>query len=171
VDLPLPGQREVNSEWGDDLLDLEGAMIFVVQLLRWSARFDVASIEYYQVSHLVCWGFLSVWVGITSHSLLCIFQPLSGFIMHGVYPMSVYFAGQVQGAYCCRVYGHWVEAIVSVEWGHTVSCCGRIVVGEFSPWQQVYPVVLFSANKGPEVGLNCLIEPFCLSIHLEVENC
>jgi len=53
VDLPLPEQREVDSERGDDFLNLKGAMIFVVQLFQGSARLDVALVEYYQVSYLI----------------------------------------------------------------------------------------------------------------------
>ena len=53
VDLPLPEQREVDSERGDDFLNLKGAMIFVVQLFQGSARLDVALVEHYQVSYLI----------------------------------------------------------------------------------------------------------------------
>ena len=76
VDLPLLGQRKADSERGDDLIDLERAMIFVVQLLRWSVRFDIAATKHYQVSYLVCGRFLSCWIGVPAHSLLCLFQPL-----------------------------------------------------------------------------------------------
>jgi len=32
VNLPLSRWREVDGEWADDFFDLEGAMIFVIQL-------------------------------------------------------------------------------------------------------------------------------------------
>jgi len=49
VYFPFPREREADGERGNDLLDLEGAMIFVVQLFRGSARFDVAATKHYQV--------------------------------------------------------------------------------------------------------------------------
>ena len=55
VDLPLPRQREPNHEGENDFLNLKGTMVFVVQLLRWLACFDVSAAEHYQISYLVCW--------------------------------------------------------------------------------------------------------------------
>ena len=72
-------------------------MIFVVQLPRGTARFDVVAVEHYQVSYLVCGGFLSCQIGVPAHLLLCFFQPLPGLLVHGVHPVSVYLAGWVKG--------------------------------------------------------------------------
>ena len=58
VDLPFSRQREADGKWGDDFLDLEGTIIPVVPLFRRAARFNVVAIEHYQVSYLICWGFL-----------------------------------------------------------------------------------------------------------------
>jgi len=44
VYFPFSGQREPYRQGGDDLLDLEGTMIFVVHLLRGSPGFDVSSV-------------------------------------------------------------------------------------------------------------------------------
>jgi len=96
VDLPFPGQHEADGYWGDDFLDLEGTVILVVQFLRVAARFDVAPIEHHQVSYLVCRGFLSRWVGLSAHSLLCVFQPFPGFVVHGVHPVGIDLARWVQ---------------------------------------------------------------------------
>ena len=96
VYFPLAGKRESYREWGDDFLDLEGTVILVIQFLRGPARFDVASAEHHQVPYLKCWGLLPHWVRISLHSFLCFFQPFSGFVVHGVHPMGVYFAGRIQ---------------------------------------------------------------------------
>ena len=77
VDLPIPRQREADGERGDDFLDLKRAMVFVVQFLRWSAGFDIPSVEHYQVSHLVRRRFLSGRVGVSAHLFLRIVQSLS----------------------------------------------------------------------------------------------
>jgi len=97
VDLPFPGQHEPDSQGGDDFLDLEGTMILVVQLLLGMARLDVVSIEHYQVSYLVCWGFLPRWVSVSAHSLLCIFQSLPRFVVHCVHPVGVNLARWIEG--------------------------------------------------------------------------
>ena len=124
MDLPLPGQREVNSEWGDDLLDLEGAMIFVVQFPRGAACFDIAAIKHYQVSYLVCQGFLSRRIGVLVHLLLRFFQSFLGFVVHSMHPVGVGFAGWVERPHRRRIPGCREEAIVGVEWGHTITCGG-----------------------------------------------
>ena len=80
VDLPLLRQREADGQWGHDFFDLEGTVILVVQLLQWSTRFDVASVEHHQVSYLVCWGFLSGWVRVPAHSFLHRLQTLPRFL-------------------------------------------------------------------------------------------
>ena len=130
VDLPFPGQRETDSQGGDNFLDPEGTMILVVQLLRRPARFDVAPIEHYQVSYLVCRGFLPGRIRVLTYSFLCIFQPLPGLVVHGVHPVGVTLACWVEGFRSRGVHGFWVEAIVSVEQGHTIPRGGRVVVGE-----------------------------------------
>jgi len=96
MDLPSPGQRELDTQGGDDFLDLEGTMILVVQFLRGVVRFDVAPVEHYQVSYLIWLGFLSRRVGVSAHSLLCIFQPFPGFVMHSVHPVGIDLARWVQ---------------------------------------------------------------------------
>ena len=171
VYFPLAGKRDSYRERGDDFLDLEGTVIFVIQLLRGSAHSDVAPAEHHPVPYLECWGFLPRWVRISPYSFLCFFQPFSGFVVHGVHPMGVYFAGRVERLRRRWVHGHRVKAVVSVEWGHTVSRCDRVVVCELRHWQQSYPVVLFLANECSEIGLDHLVEPFCLSVCLRVECC
>jgi len=130
VDLPFPGQHEADSQGGNDLPDLEGTVILVVQLLRGAARFDVASIEYYQVSCLVSWGFLPCQIGVSAHSLLWLFLSSPGFVVYCVHPVGVDLAHWVEGFRRRRVHGWQVEAIVSVERGHTIPRGGRVVVGE-----------------------------------------
>jgi len=130
VDLPFPEQHEVDRQGGNDFLNLAGAMILVVQLLRRAARFDVAPIEHYQVSYLVSWRFLSYRVVILAHSLLCIFQPPLGLVVHSVHPVSVDLAHWVEGFCRCGVHGCRVEAVVSIKRGHTIPCGGRVVVDE-----------------------------------------
>ena len=123
MDLPLSGQCEADGQWGNAFLDLEGTMIFVVQLLRWSARFDVTAVEHYQVSYLICWGFCSGRVGIAAHSFLGFLEPFSEFVMYGVHPVGVYLARWVEGLGRRWAHGYWVKAIVSIEWRHTISRC------------------------------------------------
>ena len=171
VYFPFARKRESYRECGNNFLDLKGTVIFVIQLLRGSARFDVAPAEHYQVPYLECWGFLPCWVRISPHSFLCFFQPFSGFVVHGVHPMGVYFAGRVERLRQRRVHGHRVKAVVSVEWGHTVSCCDRVVVCELRHWQQSYPVVLLLANECSVIDCDCQVKPFRLSISLQVEHC
>jgi len=134
VYFPFAGERESYREWGDDFLDLEGTMILAIQLFQGSARFDVASAEHHQVPYLECWGFLPRWVCISPHSFLCLFQPFSGFVVYGVHPMGIYFAGWVERLCRRRVHGHWVKAVVGIEWGHPVSCCDRVVIRELRHW-------------------------------------
>ena len=50
----LAGKHESYRRWGDDFLDLEGTVIFVIHLLRGSAPFDVAPAEHHQVPYLEC---------------------------------------------------------------------------------------------------------------------
>ena len=63
----------MDGEWGDNFLNLEGTMVFMVQFFRGATRFDVAATEHYQVSYLMCWRFLSGRIGVLAHSLLCFF--------------------------------------------------------------------------------------------------
>ena len=62
-----------------------------------------------------------------------------------------------------------MEAIVSVEWRHTVSYGDRVVVGKLGHWQQAPPVILFLAYKSPEVAFNGLVEPLSLCVGQQVE--
>ena len=71
VDLPFPGQREFDGEWGDDFLDLEGAVVLVIQLLGGAPSLDVPTIEHYQVADLVCRRLLACGVCVPAHSILC----------------------------------------------------------------------------------------------------
>jgi len=134
VDLPIPRQREADSEWGDDFLNLEGTMILVVQLPQGAAGFNIPSAEHHQVSYLVCRGFLTVRVGVLAHSLLCGFQPLAGLVMHGVHPMRIDCAGRVERSSGSRVHGNRVESVVGVERGHPVADGDRIVVTKLGHW-------------------------------------
>jgi len=145
-------------------------MVLVVQFLRGVARFDVASVEHYQVSYLVSLGFLSRQVGVSAYLLLCVFQPFPGFVVHGMYPVGIDLARWVQGFRCRRVHGCWVEAVVGVKRRHTIACRGRVVVGELGHRQQAYPVILFLADGCSEVGFDCLVEPFRLSVGLWMER-
>jgi len=170
VDFPFPGQCEADGQWGDDFFDLKGTMVLVLQLLRGAACFDVAPVEHYQVSYLVSRGFLPRRVGVSLHSLLCVFQSFPGFVVYGVHPVGIDLACQVQGFRCRGVHGHWVAAVVGVKRRHTIVRGGRVVVGELSHWQQAYPVVLFLADERWEVGFDCLVAPFRLSIGLRMER-
>jgi hypothetical protein len=87
VDLPISGKREPYREGGDDLLDLEGTMIFVVHLLGGSTGGDIMSVEHYQVGDLISGCLLLTGVGIPPHSLLCFFQSFPSSKVHGVHPM------------------------------------------------------------------------------------
>ena len=96
VDLPFPGQPEADGQGGGGFLDLEGTMILVVQFLRGVMRFDVASVEHQHVSYLVCRGFLSRRVGVSAHSLLCLFQAFPEFVVYSVHPVGIDLACWVQ---------------------------------------------------------------------------
>ena len=52
--------------------------------------------------------------------------------------------------------------------GASVFC---IIIGKFSHWKKLYPVVLFKVNKNTEVGFYCAILPLNLAISLRMENC
>ena len=109
-------------------------MIFVVQFLQGLARFNVASVEHNQVSYLVCGGFLSHGVGVSAHSLPSFFQTFPGFIMYGAHPVAIYCTGWVEWFCRRRAHGYQVKAIISIERGHTVSRCGRVIVDELGHW-------------------------------------
>ena len=121
VDFPFLRECEVDSQQGNDFLNLEGVMIFMIQLPQQSARFNVTSIEHHQVSYLVCWGFLSRWIGVSAYSLLCFFQALPRLVVHCVHPVCIHLAAWVERFHQRRVYSYRIEAIVSIEWRHTVS--------------------------------------------------
>ena len=134
VDFPFPGKCKTYRKWGNDFLNLEGAMILVVQLLRGSACSDVAPIVYDQGSHLICRGFFSGWVRVSVHSFLRGFQAFSGFLVYGLHPMRIDFAGQVQWFFCRWVDCSWVEPVIGIKQGHPIPYCDRIVVGKFGHW-------------------------------------
>ena len=46
MDFPFAGKHESDGQRRNDLLDLEGTVILVIQFLRWTARFNVASVEH-----------------------------------------------------------------------------------------------------------------------------
>ena len=98
VNLPLPGKCESDGEGRDDLFHLEGAMIFVVQLFRWSTRFDVASVEHDQVPYLIFGGPGSLGVHVATYPLVCYFLSLCGFLVDSLHPVCVKFAGRVEGS-------------------------------------------------------------------------
>jgi len=124
----------------DNFLHLEGTMIFVVQLLRWLACFNVVPTKHDQVSYLVHWRFLSCRICVLAHVFPGHFQTFSGFIVYHAYPVQVDCAGWVEGFALHWIHGYGVESVVGIERGHTVGCCGRLVVSELRHWQQVYPV-------------------------------
>ena len=66
---PPGGEREAYSGGRDDLFDLEGAMEFMVQLLRWPLCLDGAALEHHQAPHPVGRGSSPVFVGILAHLL------------------------------------------------------------------------------------------------------
>jgi hypothetical protein len=78
VDFPFPRQGEFDGERRNNLLDLEEAMIFVVQLPRWSAGFDVPAVEHNEVADLVHGCLPTIGVYVPAHSLLCCVQTLPG---------------------------------------------------------------------------------------------
>jgi len=172
VDLPFPRYREADGQQGNDLFYLERTMIFVVQFLRRAARFDIASVEPYQVSYLVSWGFRSLGVCISLYPFLCFLQPSTGFVVYGVHPMGEDLAVRVEGLRRRGVHGYRVEAIVvSVERRRTIPRSSRVVVGEFRHWQQSHPIILFLAEEHSKVGFYRLVEPLRLSVVLWVERC
>jgi len=123
VNFPLSEKCEIYHKWGDDFLNLEGAMILVVQLLRWSVSFDFVSAEYNQVSYLVYQRFLSGWICVSVYSFFCYFQTFPRLVMYGVYPIYIDPAGEVQWFSGRWVDGHRVESIISVEREHSISYC------------------------------------------------
>ena len=70
VNFPLPGKGETNGKGRDDFLHLEGTMILVIQLSGWLARFDVAPVEYYQVSDLILQGLGALGVRVAAHAFM-----------------------------------------------------------------------------------------------------
>ena len=123
MDLPIPGQRDSDRQRGDDFFNLEGAMIFVVQLPCGAACFDVASAEHHQVSYLVNGGFLLHWVSVPVHLFLGSFQSSSGLVVYRPHPVSVYRTGHfeqfvVWWVQCCRV-----ESVIRIEGGYPVTDC------------------------------------------------
>jgi hypothetical protein len=111
--LPFPWKRKFDSKWGNGFFDLEGAMIFVVHLLRWSARLNFPTVQHYQISNLISWLFPSVWVYVPAHSLLCLLEHLSGPFVHGVYPLRVNLAGGVEKICRSGVCRRRVESVIS----------------------------------------------------------
>jgi len=169
VNLPLPRQCEADGQWGEDFLNLEGTMVFVIQFLQGTARFNVASAEHHQVPYLVCRRLLFVRVSVSAHPFLCCFQPIPGFVLYRLHAVGVYLTGRVQ-----RFSGWWVDRcgvapVVSVERRHPISDRERIVVSKFRHREQRYPVFLFPADERSKVGLNRLVEAFRLSVCLWVE--
>jgi len=121
VNLPFPGQCELNCKGRDDLYHLEGAMILVVQLPGGSARLDVAPVEYHQVSDLVFRGLSTQEIRVAAHSFVHCFQPFGGCLVYCMHPVGIELAGGVQGSQGGWVGGHGMESIVSVERRHPIA--------------------------------------------------
>ena len=98
VNLPFLGKRESDGEGQDDLFHLEGAMIFVVQLFRWSTCFDVASVEHDQVPYLIFGGLGSLGVRVATYPLVRCLLLLCGFLVDSMYQVRVKFADRVEGS-------------------------------------------------------------------------
>jgi len=171
VYFPLSGQRQPYHKGGDDFLDLERTMILVIQFPRRAARFDISAVKHDEVLCLVCRRRLSVWVPISPHSFLRCFQAPSGLVLHRLHPVGVDGTGGVDRLLIRvrRVQCSWVEAVIGVKGRDSVSRCDRIIIGEFGHREQPYPVILLVSHKCSEVGLNCLVESFRLSVRLWVE--
>jgi len=131
VNLPFPRQHEADGKRVDDSFDLKGTMILVIQVLCGVTRFDVVAVKYYQVSYLICRRFFPGCVSISSYSFLHCFQPLPGFLVYRLHPVSVYCAGWIQWFCCGRVEGYRVEAVVCLERCYSVTRRDRVVVGKF----------------------------------------
>lgn len=62
------------------------------------------------------------------------------------------------------------QPIISVEGAHPISHGDRVIMGKLSHWEEPNPVVLLMSNECPEIGFNHLIEPFHLSVSLQVKG-
>ena len=65
----------------------------------------------------------------------------------------------------------WIVSVEHDEWG--LACSGVLctIIGKFSCWQVVNPVILIVVDETVKVLLQHLIESFCLSICLQVIGC
>ena len=63
-----------------------------------------------------------------------------------------------------------MEVAIQLEGGIADAGIFCIIIGKFSHWQEPYPVILLVVDKGPEVGLHCIILPFSLAVSLGVEG-
>ena len=171
VYFPFSGQRQPYREGGDASLNLEGTMILVIHFPRGVACFDISSIKHYEVPYLVCRRRLSVWVLISSHSFLRCFQAPSGFVLHRFHPVGIDGTGGINRFLIrvWRIYRSSVEAVIGVKGRDSVSRCDRIIVSELGHREQPCPIILLVSHKCSEVGLDCLVEPFRLSVRLWVE--
>ena len=64
-----------------------------------------------------------------------------------------------------------MEATIQLEGDIAGAGIFRIIIGEFSHWQESCPVIRLLVEKGPEVGLYCIILPLSLAVSLGVEGC
>jgi len=123
VDPPLPEKCELNGKGRDDSFHLEGTMIFVVQLLRWSARFDIVPVEQDQVPYLVGGGLSPPLINVAMHSFLHCLQSFSGLLVYCMHPVGVKLTRRIEGSVGGSVGGDGMEFVVGVEWGHSNSHC------------------------------------------------
>ena len=64
----------------------------------------------------------------------------------------------------------WVEATIQLEEGIAGVGIFCIIIGEFSYWQELCPVILRVVDKDPEIGLYCTILSFSLAVSLGVKD-
>ena len=65
----------------------------------------------------------------------------------------------------------WVVTKVGVERRHTNGRVMRVVVGKFGNGEKGRPICLLVIAKRANVVLDCLVDPFGLTIGLGVEGC
>ena len=64
----------------------------------------------------------------------------------------------------------WVVAVIQLKGGIAGTSIFRIIIDEFSYWQELYRVIPLIVDKGSEVVLYCTILPFSLAINLGLEG-
>src|SRR3981081_3990819 len=86
---PFGWEGEPDGRRRDNFFDLEGTVVFVVQLPRGSLCFNMATVEHYEVSDLVSWGWCSGFIGVFDHPFFGCFEGLQVVLKGVFHPMSI----------------------------------------------------------------------------------